>query len=177
MYRIAYLIGRLWKAMRAYEGGVESRMLPSLKAFASEPAAAWLDSHTTIPPSTRLFTTFNYGSYLKWRLPAVSESIDSRGIFPDSVVLPDIPSTSAERAMGPWQSSELAIVPETFPVAIILDRHPEWRKVGTAAPSPWAPTAPRLGLWGRRAWLASDALAPLSDSSVILYLPGSRNSP
>ena len=59
---------------------MESRTLPSLKAFASEPAARWLETHATIPPGTRLLTTFNYGSYLKWRLPQLSESIDSRGV-------------------------------------------------------------------------------------------------
>jgi hypothetical protein len=162
---------RLWNATRAFEGGLESRTLPSLKAFASEPAAAWLELHATIPPGTRLLTTFNYGSYLKWRLPALSESIDSRTIFPDSVALPDIPSTSAERAMGPWASSDLAIVPETFPVAGLLDRHPEWTRVGTGVPSPWAPTAPRVGLWAKRAWLASHVRTPLSDSSIVLQLP------
>jgi hypothetical protein len=165
---------RLWSATRAYESGIEVRRLPSLKAFASEPAAAWLESHATIPRDTRLLTTFYYGSYLKWRLPLLSESIDSRNIFPDSVALPDIPSTSADRAMGPWQSSDLAIVPETFPVAGTLDHHPEWRKIGTAVPSPWAPAAPRAGLWAKRAWLASHVRAPLPDSSIVLGLPDSR---
>lgn len=162
---------RLWILTRRYEGGVESRTLPSLKAFASEPAAAWLESHVNLPAGTRLLTTFYYGSYLKWRLPSVSESIDSRNIFPDSVALPDIPSTSADRAMGPWQSSDLAVVPETFPVASILDHHPEWRKIGTAIPSPWAPTAPRVGLWVKRSWLSSHARASLPDTSVVLNLP------
>jgi hypothetical protein len=165
---------QLWKVTRAYEGGLESRTLPSLKAFASEPAAAWLESHTTIPRGTRLLTSFNYGSYLKWRLPAVSESIDSRNIFPDSVALPDIPSTNADRPTGPWRSSDLAVVPETFPVAGILDHDPEWRKIGTAVASPWAPSAPRVGLWGRRAWLAFNVRVPLPDSSVVLGLPDSR---
>jgi hypothetical protein len=167
---------RLWNATRVFEGGLESRTLPSLKAFASEPAAAWLSLHARIPPGTRLLTTFNYGSYLKWRLPALSESIDSRTIFPDSVALPDVPSTSAERAMGPWASSDLAIVPETFPVARLLDRHPEWTRVGTAVPSPWAQTAPRAGLWARRAWLESHVRAPLSDSSIVLQLPDAQHS-
>ena len=155
---------------------MESRTLPSLKAFASEPTAAWLESHATIPPGTRLFTTFLYGSYLKWRLPAVSESIDSRNIFPDSVALPDIPSTNADRPMGPWASSDLAVVPETFPVARILDRHPEWKRVGTAVPSPWSPSAPRAGLWGKRAWLAAHVRAPLPDSSIVLDLPNSHDA-
>jgi hypothetical protein len=167
---------RLWNATHRYEGGLETRTLPSLKAFASEPAAAWLESHATIPPGTRLLTTFFYGSYLKWRLPAVSESIDSRNIFPDSAALPDIPSTSAARAMGPWASSDLAVVPESFPVAGILDRHPEWKRIGSAVPSPWSPTASRVGLWARRAWITAHVRAPLPDSSVVLNLPEIRDS-
>lgn len=162
---------RLWNATRGYEGGVESRTLPSIKAFAAEPAAAWLESHAMISPGTKLLTTFSYGSYLKWRLPGVSESIDSRNIFPDSVALPDVPSTSADRPMGPWASSDLAVVPESFPVAALLDRHPDWKKIGSATPSPWAPTAPRIGLWGKRSWLAAHVRAPLPDSSIVLSLP------
>ena len=167
---------RLWQATRAYEGGTDSRMLPSLKGFASEPAARWLESHVAIPEGTRVLTSFNYGGYLKWRLPNVSESIDSRGIFPDSVALPDVPSTEAERAMGPWEASVLAVVPETYRVAGMLDRHPAWRRIGTARPTPWAPTAPRVGLWARRAWLASHLRAPLPDSTLILELPEGRLS-
>jgi hypothetical protein len=159
---------RLWKVTRVYEGGMESRLLPSLKGFASEPAARWLETHATIPPGTRLLTSFNYGSYLKWRLPALSESIDSRGVFPDSVALPDVPSTSGKRAMGPWESADLAIVPETYPVAEILDQHHAWRRIGTAARAPWAPTAPRVGLWVRRQWLESHARFSLPDSSAVL---------
>ena len=161
---------RLWKGTRAFEGGTESRMLPSLKAFAAEPAARWLESHAAIPAGTRLLTTFNYGSYLKWRLPALSESIDSRGVFPDSVALPDVPSTSTVRPMGPWESADLAIVPETYPVAGILDRHHAWRRIGTAARAPWERTAPRAALWARREWLRSHARSSLPDSSAALDL-------
>ncbi|PYP77275.1 MAG: hypothetical protein DMD35_15695 [Gemmatimonadetes bacterium] len=164
---------RLWKVTHVYEGGMESRSLPSLKAFATEPAAGWLESHTEIPRGTRLLTTTNYGSYLKWRLPAVSESVDSRSVFPDSVELPDVPSLSGDRAMGPWASSDIAIVPETYPVAAVLDRHPEWRRIGTAVRAPWAPTAPRAGLWAKRAWLASHARTSLPVSSMILKFPES----
>jgi hypothetical protein len=161
---------RLWKVTHVYEGGLESRSLPALKAFATEPAARWLETHTEIPVGTKLLTTTNYGSYLKWRLPAVSESVDSRSVFPDSVELPDVPSVSGQRAMGPWMSAEVAVVPETYPVAALLDRHPEWRRIGTAVRAPWAPTAPRAGLWARRAWLASHGRTQPSDSSAVLGL-------
>jgi hypothetical protein len=168
---------RLWKATRAFEGGLESRLLPSLKAFAAEPAARWLELHASIPPGTRLLTSFSYGSYLKWRLPAVSESIDSRNIFPDSVALPDIPTTNADRRFGPWRSSDLAIVPETYPVAAVLDGDSAWRRVGTAVRPAWAPTAPRAVLWARRSWLASHARIALPQSSVLLTLHGDAQIP
>jgi hypothetical protein len=144
---------RLWRATRAYEGGLESRVLPSLKAFAAEPAATWLERHVNIPEGTRLLTTFNYGSYLKWRLPALSESIDSRGVFPDSAALPDVPSTGARTSIGPWRSAEVAVVPVTYPVAIVLDADSGWQRIGTAVAAPWAPSAPKAGLWASRAWL------------------------
>jgi hypothetical protein len=167
---------RLWSATRGYEGGIESRTLPSIKAFASEPAAAWLETNATIPPGTKLLTTFLYGSYLKWRLPGVSESIDSRNIFPDSVALPDVPSMSADRPLGPWASSDIAVVPETFPVAAVLDRHPDWQKIGSAVPSQWAPTAPRAGLWAKRSWLRTHLRGRLPDSSVVLSAPTSAHA-
>ena len=167
---------RLWNATRVYEGGTESRTLPSLKAFAAEPAAKWLETHTEIPNGTKLLTSANYGSYLKWRIPQLSESIDSRGIFPDSVALPDVPSTSADRPLGPWGASDIAVVPENYPVAGILDRDAAWKRIGIAVRAPWAPSAPRAGLWARRAWLASHAHAELQDSSLTLELRDVRQS-
>jgi hypothetical protein len=78
--------------------------------------------------------------------------------------------------MGPWASSDLAVVPESFPVAGILDRHPEWKRIGSAVPSPWSPTASRVGLWAKRAWITAHVRAPLPDSSVVLNLPEIRDS-
>jgi hypothetical protein len=165
---------QLWSLTHVYEGGMDTRSLPSLKAFATEPAAQWLELNTTIPNGTRLLTTTNYGSYLKWRLPAVSESVDSRSVFPDSVLLPDVPTTAVERSLGPWESSDLAVVPETYPVARVLDQRPEWRRIGTASPAPWALAAPRAGLWARRTWLASHVRTPLPNSSQPLELTADR---
>jgi hypothetical protein len=158
---------RLWNATRVYEGGTERRMLPSLKAFAAEPAAKWLEAHAAIPEGTKLLTTFNYGSYLKWRLPALSESIDSRGVFPDSAALPDVPSTDSKRAVGPWRSAEVAIVPVTYSVAAMLDGDPQWRRIGTAAPAPWAPNAPKAGLWVKQEWLRAHEISGKVDSEAL----------
>jgi hypothetical protein len=146
---------RLWQATRVHEGGLDSRTLPSLKAFAAEPAAQWLETHAAIPAGTRLLTTFNYGSYLTWRLPGLSASIDSRGVFPDSAALPDVPTTAGERTLGPWASADVAVVPVSYPVAAVLDGDPRWRRVGTAVGAPWAPSGPLAGLWVRQTWLSA----------------------
>ena len=45
-----------------------------------------------------MFTEFNWGSELTWRLPGYSMSIDGRTIFPDSVALD---FASADRAPAP----------------------------------------------------------------------------
>ena len=166
---------RLWQATRAYEGGLESRLLPSLKAFAAEPAARWLETQVRIPRGTRLLTSFNYGSYLKWRLPALSESIDSRGVFPDSAALPDVPTTDQQRSAGPWRSADVAVVPVTYPVASLLDSDSGWRRIGTAEAAPWAPRAPRVGLWLRDSWLRDNLRLPLSASDSLLHLPRAKS--
>jgi hypothetical protein len=156
---------RLYGALHGYEGDLSSRTLPSIKAFASEPAARWLSSNLRPGFHGRLLTSFNYGSYLKWRLPGLSESIDSRNVFPDSAALPDVPSPRERAHLGPWATADLAIVPVTFPVAAVLDRAPEWHRVGDCVPSPWAPNAPAVGLWVRREWFARQARAGASLSA------------
>jgi hypothetical protein len=144
---------RLWIATHRLEGDVASRRLPSIKAFAADPVAGWLKANVEMPEGTRVLTTFNFGSYLKWRLPAISESIDSRGVFPDSAALPDVPRIGGPQHAGPWRSATLAVVPLDYPVAALLDSAPEWLRLGTAAPAPWALRAARVGLWARRDWL------------------------
>jgi hypothetical protein len=156
---------RLYGALRGYEGDVSSRTLPSIKAFASEPAARWLSANLKPGFRGRLLTSFNYGSYLRWRLPGLSESIDTRGVFPDSAALPDVPSVRARAHLGPWATADLAIVPVTFPVAAVLDRASEWHHVGDCVPSPWAPNAPVVGLWVRQDWFARQARPGVSLSA------------
>lgn len=139
------------------------RSLPSLKAYAAEPAAAWLERALRPEARGRLLTTFAYGSYLAWRLPELSASTDSRTIFPDSVALPDVPTRpdGAHDPLGPWRSADLAIVPVTYPVAAVLDTAAGWRRVGVAEASEWSPDAPRAGLWVRSAWWARAGRATL----------------
>lgn len=139
-------------AIRAREGTVESRVLPGRWAVEAEPLAAWLHSHARPTERARLFTTFNFGSYLTWRLPEYSESIDSRTIFPDSVALPEayIVKDLADNALGPWRSADVAIVPLDYAVASAIDSSPNWIRL--ARPDSAHASRPLLGLWARRAW-------------------------
>jgi hypothetical protein len=149
---------RLWRATHHLEGGTVTRRLPSIKAFAADPIAGWLETNVRIPDGTRVLTTFNFGSYLKWRLPAISESIDSRGVFPDSAALPDVPRVGGDQHTGPWRSASVAVVPVNYQVAELLDSDPGWCRVGTASPAPWAPQAARVGLWAKCNWLRAQRL-------------------
>lgn len=139
-------------AIRSREGTVETRTLPGRWAVAAEPLAAWLQSHARPTNGARLFTTFNFGSYLTWRLPGYSASIDSRTIFPDSVALPEafVIRNLADTSLGPWRSADVAIVPLDYAVAAAIDRSPEW--VRLARPDSADARRARLGLWARRAW-------------------------
>ena len=143
---------RLYAMLRPHEGDTNVRTLPSVKAFAAEPAARWLERHMRTGAPGRALTTFTYGSYLEWRLPSLSESIDGRTIFPDSAALPDAFAEHGVAHHGPWRSADLAIVPMTYPVTSLLDKDSAWIRVGVAEAAPWAATAPRAGLWVRRAW-------------------------
>lgn len=131
--------------------------LPSLKGYASEPAARWLADRLRPDATGRLLTTFNYGSYLAWRLPGLSPSIDGRTIFPDSAALPDVRRPGVVRPEGPWRSADLAIIPDDHPASTSLARAAGWLRIGAAAPAPWAPSAPRATLWVREHWLTSAA--------------------
>jgi hypothetical protein len=139
-------------AIRSREGTVESRTLPGRWAVAAEPLASWLQSNARPTNRARLFTTFNFGSYLTWRLPDYSASIDSRTIFPDSVALPEayIVKDLADTSLGPWRSADVAIVPLDYAVASAIDRSPEWIRL--ARPDSASARRALVGLWARRAW-------------------------
>jgi hypothetical protein len=140
------------RATRSHEGTVESRLLPGRWAVAAEPVAGWLQSHARPANRARLFTTFNFGSYLTWRLPNYSASIDSRTIFPDSVALPAayIVKNLADTALGPWRSADVAIVPLDYAVAAAIERSPDWRRLDR--PDSAQARRALVGLWARRTW-------------------------
>lgn len=144
--------GVLGRSLREREGNAITRTLPGRWSMAVEPLAAWLQAHARPAPRARLFTTFNYGSYLTWRLPAYSASIDSRTIFPDSVAAPEayVINAFGGRELGPWRSADVAIVPLHYSVAALLDSAAGWERL--ALPDSGRARRSQLGLWARRAW-------------------------
>jgi hypothetical protein len=118
-----------------------------------EPLARWLDQHVQADRRSRMLTVFDFGTYLTWRLPAYSMSIDGRGIYPDSASSPDAYRLlgNERSATGPWRSAELAILPLSYPAATVLDTAVGWVRVDSVPPTREVPYA--AGLWARRSWL------------------------
>jgi hypothetical protein len=136
-----------WRA----EHRVSRRSLSGPAAIATEPLLAIL---AKLDAPARLLTVFDLGSYVPWRAPLVSESIDGRGIFPDSAALPDaaLMPTDRTRPLGPWRSADAAIVPLSYPVAAVLDSAAGWERLSTTdGRSPMG----RIGLWVRSDWYAA----------------------
>lgn len=145
--------------LRAAEGDTERRTLPTFAAAPAERLASSLERAGMGNRPGRMMSTFVFGSYLTWRLPNLSQSIDSRSIFPDSVSAVEaiVPAADREVALGPWRSADLAILPVRYGVAAVLDTASGWRRMDATPGSP----VPRdsVGLWVRRAWW-SEAVAP-----------------
>ncbi|MGE5727177.1 MAG: hypothetical protein ACM34L_01145 [Gemmatimonas sp.] len=118
-----------------------------------EQLASWLDAHARPSGRPKVLTVFNYGSYLTWRLPDYSMSVDGRSIFPDSAAAPDAYRVAADGPfpLGPWRSADLAILPLGYPVAAVLDTAADWKRVATAPAG--ALSGSGSGLWVRRSWL------------------------
>lgn len=120
-----------------------------------EPIAQWLDDHVRLTNGSRphVLTNFDYGSYLTWRLPAYSMSIDGRTIFPDSVAAPEAYRFADQGAipLGPWREADLAIVPLRVPVAAVLDTATGWARLDSVPAGRGVPLA--AGLWVRKEWL------------------------
>jgi hypothetical protein len=127
-----------------------------------------LECHVRPDAGGRIYTWFNYGSYLAWRLPGYSASTDGRTIFPDSVAKSDmlVSGLLPRRTYRVWSSADLAIVPLYFGVAAELDSAPEW---GLAA-SLHRPAAPAdsVGLWVKRSWWGNVGDGTLPERGVIL---------
>jgi hypothetical protein len=135
---------RAWRAEHAKTG----LTLSSPAALSTDTLLVLL---TALRTEGRVLTVFDLGSYLNWRTPSLSASIDGRTIFPDSAALPDapLPPTKDDRPLGPWRSADAAIVPMNYPVAAVLDTARGWERIATSdvRASPFGP----VGLWHNRA--------------------------
>ena len=85
-----------------------SRQLPVPAAAVVEPLVRFIECNLTYPMGTHAYTAFNYGSYLVWRLPSLSYSIDGRNIYPDSVAGAEAFQVANDGPMrlGPWRSAD-----------------------------------------------------------------------
>ncbi|MFL5574575.1 MAG: hypothetical protein ACJ79S_01170 [Gemmatimonadaceae bacterium] len=139
-------------AAEGSEGTVRSRTLPAPAAPWVDPLAAWLECHARPGARGRLYTVHSYGSYLIWRLPALSPSIDGRTIFADSIARAESYRGAWDArpaTYGPWAAADVAIVPAHFAAAAVLDSARGWRHAATVE---WSGV--RAGLWVRDAWWA-----------------------
>jgi hypothetical protein len=153
-----------WEDPSLRAGDISSRYLPSTNAKSIEPLARWLDCNIRHDAGGRLVTTFNYGGYVPWRLPYLSESIDGRVIFADSVSRPEtyfVPFTR-DIPLQPWRTADLAIFPVAFPVAAALDTAHGWHRVAMTAQLEGP--ARMIGLWVKDSWWQKAGMIPLPRS-------------
>lgn len=131
------------------------RWLPARAAMWIDPLATWLDCRTRSGAEGNALSAFPFGTYLTWRYPAFSYSIDSRNIFPDSVAAPEsyVLASLGPPPLGPWRSADLALVPFRYPVAAALDTASGWRRAALVAGE--SADADSAGLWVREAWWRS----------------------
>src|ERR671920_1521864 len=140
------------RSLWALEGDVRRRTLPTIETRPAEQLAKSLVGSTVSGARGRILTIFAFGSYLTWRLPGYSASIDSRGIFPDSVAGAEAFVLASDREIptGPWRSADIAIVPFRYRVAGVLDTASGWRRLASTPDE--AVRTDSVGLWVTNAW-------------------------
>jgi hypothetical protein len=155
---------------------VETRQLPMAPSVVLEPLVRWVECLSPRPSNARTYTVFDFGSYLVWRAPFLSYSIDGRGIFPDSVAKAEAMQLTADGPwlLGPWRSADLAIVPTSHAAAHALDADSAFSRVRTSVPtdSAWGKAA----LWARNSWLRQRQPVSVADTvrpARIVTPPGS----
>ena len=138
-----------------------NRWLPTQSATTVDPLVRWLECRTRAGATGRVLTAFSLGSYLTWRHPALSYSIDTRTIFADSVAAPEGYNLAYRRSapLGPWRSADLAIVPSYYPVASVLDTATGWRRA--AAVANMAGKGDPVTLWVTDRWWSAAGIQPL----------------
>ena len=143
-----------------------SRQLPVPVAAAVEPLVRFVECNLTYPLGTHAYTAFNYGSYLVWRLPSLSYSIDGRNIYPDSVAGAEAFQVANDGPMrlGPWRSADIAIAPLRHATARAIDASPEWRLLRVSVPVDT--TDGPAGLWAKRTWIEKQVpgMLPAADT-------------
>jgi hypothetical protein len=111
-----------------FEGNTTQRMLPRAGEDPALWLPGWLTCNTREGAAGRIYTEFNYGSELTWRLPGYSPSIDGRTIFPDSIArdFAFYPMGRARRFSTTWTGADLALLDRSFWLAPVLDASPDW---------------------------------------------------
>ena len=145
------------REQRLLEGSTTDRMLPAFGARPAEHIARWLRSNTAPDARGRIMTSFAFGSYLTWRLPGYSTSIDSRGLQPDSVTAAEAVVSAAAQGfpVGPWRSADLVILPLQFRAAAVLDTATGWQRM-VVVPDDLVP-GDSAALWVRQGWWSRHA--------------------
>jgi hypothetical protein len=158
-----------WRDPWMRAGSTTTRFLPSMNARSIEPIADWLDCNVKPNVRGRLVTTFNYGGYVPWRLPYLSESVDGRTFFPDSVSLAEtyFPPNRSSIPLPPWRTADLAIAAVNFPIATVLDTASDWRRV--ALTSQLEGRASMIALWVTERWWRTAGRSPLRAGTIPLY--------
>src|SRR5262249_11932454 len=105
------------------------------------------------------------------RLPYLSQSIDGRTIFPDSVAKPETYFVQSKRELPlqPWRTADVAIFPVSFPVAGVLDTAHGWHRV--AMTSQLEGPARMIGLWVTEPWWNRAGLQPMPRSVLPVMQP------
>jgi hypothetical protein len=136
-----------------FEGDTVHRILPR----SGEDPALWLPSwllcHTQAGAGGKVFTEFNYGSELNWRLPGYSPSIDGRTIFPDSdaVEFAFYPHGQRRVHASTYTRADVALLDRSSWLAPILDQDTAWVLVAQARRTSRGTFG---ALWAKRAWWA-----------------------
>jgi hypothetical protein len=143
--------------LRALEGSTRDRRLPTFGARPAERIAQWLRSNTGSEAGGRIMTSFSFGSYLTWRLPGFSTSIDSRGLQPDSVTAAEavVSAAAQDFPLGPWRAADLVILPVNYRAAAVVDTATGWQRVLTVPGDPVRSDS--AALWVRGDWWARHA--------------------
>jgi hypothetical protein len=144
------------------------RSLPTRVAPLADPLASWLACRTRPESGGKAFTAFSFGTYLNWRYPALSYSIDTRNIFPDSVAAAEgyILASHDSVALGPWRSADLAIVPFRYAVTAVLDTASGWQRAVVVTSS--LVGGDSAGVWVTERWWRSVSDSVLRDSAARL---------